>query len=368
MEKQKKSEEERVKYVNKKLSEAYFDPESSVGFGGLSALQKYGKTLGITGSETRRWLSGQKNYQKFKPIKRRINRHRTFVDGLDEQWQADLIVLENFAKENRGYAYILICIDILSRHVFATPLKNKDAITTMTGLKKIFDTSQRKPLLLQTDEGGEFMGAHFQAFLKHHGIRHFYTHQDTKSAIVERVIRTIMGRLWKSMSFFDTGYKWVELLPKVVHGYNNSEHRTIGIAPKDVTVENSRDVWRYLFSKTTEKPQPEGTQQSNKLTTGLRLAEEGENQMPAKEEKKKEKKKKMRKKVPQFKVGDRVWVIDRKRLKRNAFEKGYKSKWKTDETFIVSSIFKGHPVAYRLVNESKEPVPGRFYEEQLQKI
>jgi len=108
MEKQKKSEEERVKYVNKKLSEAYFDPESSVGFGGLSALQKYGKTLGITGSETRRWLSGQKNYQTLKPIKRRINRHCTFVDGLE-----DLIVLENFAKENRGYAYLLICIDIL---------------------------------------------------------------------------------------------------------------------------------------------------------------------------------------------------------------------------------------------------------------
>ena len=364
MEDQKKNEK-RLKFVNQKLSDAYFNPESSVGFGGLSALQKYGKTLGITGAETRRWLSNQKNYQTFKPVKRRINRHRTFVDGLDEQWQADLIVLENYAKENRGHAYILICIDILSRHVFATPLKNKDAMTTMAGLKKIFDTSKRKPLLLQTDEGGEFMGAHFQAFLKHQGIRHFYTHQDTKSAIVERVIRTIMGRLWKSMFFFKTGHKWIDLLPKVVQGYNNSEHRTIGIAPKDVTVENSRDVWRYLFSKTTQKPQPEGTQQSNKLTTGLRLAETGEKQIPPA---RKKKTKKMREKLPKFKVGDHVWVVDRKRLKRNAFEKGYKSKWKTDEAFIVSSVFKGQPFAYRLVNESGESVPGRFYEEQLQKI
>ena len=209
----------------------------------------------------------------------------------------------------------------------------------------------RQPLVLQTDEGSEFIGRHFQAILQHMGIRHFYTHQSTKAAIVERSIRTLMSKMWQAMDHRGH-HKWIDLLPKAVQGYNNHVHRSIGIEPNKVTVENARDVWRYLFKKEKENPVPS----HQEIISNADLIQV------------KKKKKATKKKKPAFQVGDRVWVMD-KRLNKNAFEKGYKSKWRTEDVYWVTKVLdKEEPKTYRLKNSENQIVPGQFYEDQLQKV
>ena len=50
----------------------------------------------------------------------------------------DLIDIQQFKKHNRGYAYIMVAIDVFSRFAFTQPLKNKtgeainEAFKTMT--------------------------------------------------------------------------------------------------------------------------------------------------------------------------------------------------------------------------------------------
>ena len=42
-----------------------------------------------------------------------------------EQWQANLVDMQLYSKENEGYNYMLTVIDCFSRFAFAKILKNK---------------------------------------------------------------------------------------------------------------------------------------------------------------------------------------------------------------------------------------------------
>ena len=108
-----------------------------------------------------------------------------FVHGLDEQWQCDLCDLTSLSKWNRGYKYILTCIDVLSKHAWVVAIKTKTGSALVAAFIKIFKKG-RKPEVLQSDACTEFKNKTFQTFLKKHGIRHFVTYNETKAQIVER--------------------------------------------------------------------------------------------------------------------------------------------------------------------------------------
>jgi hypothetical protein len=61
-----------------------------------------------------------------------------------------------YARFNNGYKYILTVIDVLSKHAWAIPLKNKSGIKTAKAFSTIFQENKRFPKNLQTDRGKEF--------------------------------------------------------------------------------------------------------------------------------------------------------------------------------------------------------------------
>ena len=46
--------------------------------------------------------------------------------------------MQKFAKLNKGYQYLLTCIDIFSKFAFVIPLKDKKGINVKNALQKIF--------------------------------------------------------------------------------------------------------------------------------------------------------------------------------------------------------------------------------------
>ncbi len=44
-------------------------------------------------------------------------RRRTIIKGFDDLWQADLAIMANVKKYNRGYVNILLVIDCFSKYV-----------------------------------------------------------------------------------------------------------------------------------------------------------------------------------------------------------------------------------------------------------
>ena len=84
---------------------------------------------------------------------------------MDEQWQADLVDMQSFARGNKGIKFLLTVIDVLSKRAWAVPLKNKTSAEIIKAFEKIFKEGRRRtPEKLQTDAGSEFMYRQFQTF------------------------------------------------------------------------------------------------------------------------------------------------------------------------------------------------------------
>ena len=65
---------------------------------------------------------GVENYNKIlseelhKPKRKNYPRRRIIVNHVDEIFAADLVEMQKFAQLNRGYRYLLTCIDIFSKY------------------------------------------------------------------------------------------------------------------------------------------------------------------------------------------------------------------------------------------------------------
>ena len=107
--------------------------------------------------------------------------------------------MQKFAKLNKGYRYLLTCIDIFSKFAWVIPLKDKKGITIKNALQKIFN--ERKSKLLWTDRGTEFYNKQVQDLLNENNIKLYSTNNsEIKSAVVERFNRTFKNMMYKKFT------------------------------------------------------------------------------------------------------------------------------------------------------------------------
>ncbi|CAK1585923.1 unnamed protein product [Parnassius mnemosyne] len=60
-----------------------------------------------------------------KAARRNFSRQHTIIKGIDDLWQADLIDFQKYFTFNKGYKYVLVVIDALSKYVWVRPLKTE---------------------------------------------------------------------------------------------------------------------------------------------------------------------------------------------------------------------------------------------------
>ncbi|XP_074632707.1 uncharacterized protein LOC141891609 [Acropora palmata] len=305
---------------NRLLERLYYESNRPSALGGVEKLYRAAKKHGITRSEVIAWLQLQPGYTLHKPARRRFRHNKVFVNGIDDQWQADLVDLQSLSRWNRGHKYLLTCIDILSKYAWVVPLKTKTGSELVKAFTKIFQQG-RKPEKLQTDAGTEFKNKTFQTFLKQHHVHHFVTYNETKAQVVERFNRTLKQMMWR---LFTTGssYHYLDKINDMVNGnYNQTFHCSIKMKPSEVTVMNSQKVWRTIYGK-----------QSSSVNY-------------------------------KFKVGDQVKISKHKRV----FEKSYLPNW-SEETFTVAQRIARDPPVYKLKELDGELIKGTFYETKLQNV
>jgi len=149
----------------------------------VDKLYRAARRYGVTRSQVLEWLQLQPGYTLHRPARKHFRRNRVIVYGIDSQWQADLVDMQSLSRWNRGYKYLLTCIDILSKFAFVVPLKTKTGKELVAAFKKIFRQG-RKPEKLQTDAGTEFKNRTFQTFLKEENVHFFVTYNETKAQVV----------------------------------------------------------------------------------------------------------------------------------------------------------------------------------------
>ena len=142
----------------------------------------------------------------------------------------------------------------------------------------------------------------------------YLIHNEGKSVVVERFIRTLKTKIYKYMTAISKNV-YIDKLDDIVRDYNNTYHRTIKMKPADVKdstyIDNEKEV---------------------------------------------------NDKDPKFKVGDHIRISKYK----NIFAKGYTRNW-SEEVFVITKIKNTVQWTYGINDLNGEEIIGSFYEKELQK-
>jgi len=210
---------------------------------------------------------------------------------------------------------------VFTKRAWAIPLKTKSGRDVTSAFDRIL--KDRRFNMLQTDKGTEFMNVHFQRLMSEYNVHHYTSeNEDLKASVVERFNRTLKERMFRYFSANDTR-RYLNVLDDLIKSYNNTYHRSIGMAPSQVSAENEQTVRDRLYG------------------TGS-----------------------VGKKKFSFRVGDTVCIV----MQRLPFIKGYEEGIWLRELFVVSKQISTKPVTYELVDMDGESIKGAFYEQELQKV
>lgn len=175
-------------------------------------------------------MSSSSKLQVVKEIHRyarkNFRRRKYTMYSIAETLQVDLIEMQPFKRENQGFRYILLAIDIFSKNAYAEPLKDKSGLEVSQAMERVikkvnFQYPDHHIRNCQSDLGKEFYNQHMKQVFDKYNINHYSTFSYMKAAIVERLIRTIKNRLYVQFSM-QGNYKWHHLLPQIIETYNDT--------------------------------------------------------------------------------------------------------------------------------------------------
>ena len=142
----------------------------------------------------------------------------------------------------------------------------------------------------------------------------YSTHNEGKSVVAERFLRTLKNKIYKHMTAISKNV-YFDVLNDTVDEYNNTYHKTIKMKPIDVKDDS--------FAEYNEESDV---------------------------------------KDPKFKVGDHVRISKYK----NIFAKRYTPNWR-EEIFVIKEIKNILPWTYLISDLNGKKIVGSFYEKELQK-
>ena len=142
----------------------------------------------------------------------------------------------------------------------------------------------------------------------------------SKAAVVERFNRTLKTKMYRY--FTAKNYiRYVDVLPDLLHSYNHTYHRSIGMAPVEVE-DTNKDLVRARLYPLIPK--------SYKW---------------------------------KYDVCDRERIT----MRRQPFKKGYVGNW-SEEIFEIDARLPTVPVTYRLKDLVGDIIKGKFYKPEIQKV
>ena len=249
-----------------------------------------------------------------KPIIRKFKERKVYLAFKVNIWDADLADMQLLSKYNKGIRFLLCVIDIFSKYAWVVPLKDKKGISIVKAFQSILKQSNRKPNKIWVDKGSEFYNAYFKKHLRDNNNVMYSTHNEGKSAVAERLIRTLKSNIYKYMTSISKNV-YIDKLDDIVDEYNDTYHTAIKMKPADV-----------------------------KDNTYINADKEINN------------------KDPKFKVGDHVRISKYKSI----FAKGYMPNW-SEEVFLIKKVKNTVPWTYVINDLNGEEITGTFHEKELQK-
>ena len=233
-----------------------------------------------------------------KPIIRKFKKRKLYSTFKDNIWGVDLADMQSISKYYKGIRFLLCVIDIFSKYAWVVPFKDKKGISIVKAFQSILKQSNRKRNKIWVDKGSQFYNVYFKKWLRDNNIVMYSTHNEGKSVVAERFIRTLKSKICKYMTSISKNV-YIDKLDDIVDEYYNTYHTTIKMKPADV-----------------------------KDNTYINADKEINN------------------KDPKFKVGNHVRISKYK----NIFAKEYMPNW-SEEVFVIKKVKDTVPWTY-VINDS----------------
>lgn len=220
------------------IKKTYYDPEI-----GLSIKKTFNKLKDqVSMKEIKDVIEKQGIHQ----IAKRTDMSDRFlhiVPSEPGEYQADLFFMgSEYKRANKGEIVMLIIICVPTRFMHIYPMKTKKTSDIIDALTIFIDSAIPKPTKIICDKGKEFASRTVNALCIKNDIDLIMVNKSENdnshaTAIVDRAVRTIREMISKYLEGYATN-KYIDNLHKLVNNYNNSEHRTLGKAPSEMTTED----------------------------------------------------------------------------------------------------------------------------------
>ena len=135
-----------------------------------------------------------------KRIIRKFKKRKVYSAFKDNIWAADLADMKLINKVNKGFRFLLCVIDIYRKYAWVVPLKDKKGVSIVNAFQSILKKSNRKPNKMWVDKGSELYNRSMKSWLQENNIEMYSAHNEGKSVVAERFIRTIKNKIYKRMT------------------------------------------------------------------------------------------------------------------------------------------------------------------------
>ena len=148
-------------------------------------------------------------------------------------------------KFNKGIRFLLCVIYIYSKYTWVAPFKDKKGVTVINAFQNVLDKSDLKPSKIWVDKESEFYNNSFKKWLKDNNIKMYSIHNEGKSVVAGRFIRTLKKKIYNHMTAVSKNV-YIDKLDDIVNEQNNIFHKTINMKPVDVKndeyIDSSKEV------------------------------------------------------------------------------------------------------------------------------
>ena len=190
----------------------YYDVEH--GFGSIQATYQDAKKIlnTITYDDVKNFLERQKSRQTkpYRGFNSYVAPHALY------EFQCDLAVYTSSAadKDNNGFKYLFIAIDVFSKYIWAVPIKDKRPPESIRAFNIILE-KMGKPVQIMTDREGAWESAEFVRLLNDKKIKHIIS--SAPPPFSERAVQEIKNMIHTRLDGLEMEKeKWVDVLPAVL--------------------------------------------------------------------------------------------------------------------------------------------------------
>lgn len=240
---------------------SFLDDPKSVGLNAHTLLDKVFRQgyLGISRRYIQLYLTNNPRAANIRMIKSDMSKPivKSFRPEYPFQhWQMDLIDYSKLHRENKGFKYIFVIMDIFTKFVYLYPLKFKGLVTDGRNdipyiLNKLFLTGDI-PDILHSDQGTEFRNRTVHEVCVEFGVKQIFgkPYSPQTQGFVENKNKHIKAMVNAYFTKYGQA-TWYAILDRIAYTINNAKHFVTGYTP--MQLHRGRDVnksYRVIVSDT----------------------------------------------------------------------------------------------------------------------